>query len=184
MRKGWVNAEDNENWVFVPNNGVRLNYSIPSKDRAGTATCRGGLCRADTQGWRSKLFWYKQTDTFSCGPLAAAAALLVLQGCRPFGLFLGYRNVAGAKAELAYSGNVLLRDSMAVLWLDIVAEGAGLEGAEHLEWLRGTDAQAELQTWKSVFWNRPNRLLPVAPDHNALERSYLWMAHYGKRKRR
>ncbi|KAK4688487.1 hypothetical protein P7C73_g1632, partial [Tremellales sp. Uapishka_1] len=79
---GWVTSADNEGWMYMPN-------TMPMRDALG---------------------WLVQSDAHSCGPIATAAAVLLLRGMRPTPASLG--NLPTSQNYMSSSASMLLRDSL------------------------------------------------------------------------
>ncbi|EIW66300.1 hypothetical protein TREMEDRAFT_65571 [Tremella mesenterica DSM 1558] len=103
LEQGWVEESANENWLFAPN----------------------------TEALRQGLHWINQQDTYSCGPLATAAAMMVAQGIRPCRENLGLEKDLYLKEHAT-----LLRDSILMVFLN-----------EHLRWAVATWAEFEVSPW-------------------------------------
>lgn len=77
---------------------------------------------------RSRLEWVVQGDDHSCGPLAVAAALLLLQGFRPTAQSVQTARIIAQKEnhqELNRNELGELRRRLLLIWLD-AASGVGV----------------------------------------------------------
>ncbi|EIW69524.1 hypothetical protein TREMEDRAFT_62382 [Tremella mesenterica DSM 1558] len=76
----------------------RLSWEV-RKGIATEAEAMGWLIAPNSQATRDNLDWVTQVDSHSCGPLACAAACLLLQGIRPTASVLGVKSSTLARGE-------------------------------------------------------------------------------------
>jgi hypothetical protein len=93
VKKGRITREEADAWIFAPNSKVSC---FPKS-------------RLTAQEMREALGWIKQTDGVSCGPLALAACLLILQGFRPTAEALGWNPKKPEKSAQNLRHSLLLR---------------------------------------------------------------------------
>ena len=153
----------NLDWIMLKNNRVRADVQ-PIRPLTSLQTTRDDLD------------YLRQEDSHSCGPLAAGAAITLLQGFRPVVSNLCLRGIEG----WTNSSMDVLRDSVLMVFLveaALLAKQAKEEG-----WLNPA-VEDELQTWCRIV-NERQSVPSDAIDYTAGVNAVRWLLFINPRRNR